>query len=413
MRKPNSACGCRLSGKQQQRLVERRHQRNQHPDGDAERHPDEQSGDEIALHGCAWRSVARTYEPARRSQRRRRAATSSPTSSRTWLGLDSDFGSDLASVFGFGLDLPSAGPSDVASGRCRDPWLAGLLPEPLKSVAYQPLPFSWKPAAERSLISVVLAARRTHDERRIADISAAIRACGRRTSSDIRRSAWTTLAGRARCARRLLIKNKYYSASSDSTARGAAGAVRIALRCGRCARQRTQSAVCSLSGFFSLRDDWFCRGTGEFFEAAHGRILDLVDRGGGAGRRRAPDGNVLSARGRHRVPPWVASRLGWARRCRCSSSIAGVLGWSDRLRRTGGACGTRGRAAAIARRRPEPCTCRPGTPTARARVAYRGSHWDAELARARRSTRRDAFTSSRRADRCCCCRGPPPRRIRQ
>ena len=46
-------------------------------------------------------------------------------------------------------DLPSALLS--AAG-----FAAGLLPDPLKSVAYHPLPFSWNPAAETSFVSVSL-----------------------------------------------------------------------------------------------------------------------------------------------------------------------------------------------------------------------------------------------------------------
>ena len=45
---------------EQQRLVERGHEKIDHPDRDAERHPDEQAGDQIALHrtagrGATWR----------------------------------------------------------------------------------------------------------------------------------------------------------------------------------------------------------------------------------------------------------------------------------------------------------------------------------------------------------------------
>jgi len=64
--------------------------------------------------------------------------------------FDSDFGvevvSDLASAF---ASPPFAFASPFALA-------AGLVPELLKSVAYQPLPLSWKPAAETSLLKRAL-----------------------------------------------------------------------------------------------------------------------------------------------------------------------------------------------------------------------------------------------------------------
>src|SRR5262245_41627087 len=66
----------------------------------------------------------------------------------------SDFDSDFDSVFESALASPAlalASPALILAS----PLLfaaSGLLPEPLKSVAYQPLPLSWKPAAVRSLL---------------------------------------------------------------------------------------------------------------------------------------------------------------------------------------------------------------------------------------------------------------------
>src|SRR5947207_4489674 len=58
--------------------------------------------------------------------------------------LDSVFDSVLDSA---GFDAPSLSPVDLA---------AGLDPELLKSVAYQPLPLSWNPAAVTSLFRASL-----------------------------------------------------------------------------------------------------------------------------------------------------------------------------------------------------------------------------------------------------------------
>src|SRR5205823_13525240 len=48
------------------------------------------------------------------------------------------------------LPAPSLAASDFA------PFSAGLLPECLKSVAYQPLPFNWNPTADISLVRLSL-----------------------------------------------------------------------------------------------------------------------------------------------------------------------------------------------------------------------------------------------------------------
>ena len=58
MRKPNSASGRMTLRHEKQHLVERGDQEMQHPDGDAQRHPHQQAGNEIASHGQRWRRDA-------------------------------------------------------------------------------------------------------------------------------------------------------------------------------------------------------------------------------------------------------------------------------------------------------------------------------------------------------------------
>ncbi len=63
--------GTRPLGNQQQRLVQRRHEEVQHPDRDAERHPDQQAGDQVASHdGMASFAASRFFRRPPREFRR-------------------------------------------------------------------------------------------------------------------------------------------------------------------------------------------------------------------------------------------------------------------------------------------------------------------------------------------------------
>jgi hypothetical protein len=65
---------------------------------------------------------------------------------------DCDFDSDAESDFDFDSDFESDVDS-VPDFNSPSGFLAVALPLLLKSVAYQPLPFNWKPAADTSLTS--------------------------------------------------------------------------------------------------------------------------------------------------------------------------------------------------------------------------------------------------------------------
>ena len=172
------AVGPRDFRKEQQRLVERRHQEMQHPERDAERHPDEQAGDEIALHRDA--------------------------SSRD--ELDGDvLVLDAAGAAGFRLGRASA----LRLGSSLRPWFR---PSPRRPPARpscrRPCPLSWRPPAAAAevghvpaaaleleagrgdeLLQRALAASGAGDERRVARASAALRPRAGMPCSGIRRSA--------------------------------------------------------------------------------------------------------------------------------------------------------------------------------------------------------------------------------
>ncbi len=107
----------------------------QHPDRDAQRHPDEQAGDQVALHrrGLRGRHPRRVRTRSSRCLRPRPGPRRLPRPAlrlRTWI---------------------RSSPRRAVASPPSAFFAAGLLPEPLKSVAYQPLPLSWKPAADTSL----------------------------------------------------------------------------------------------------------------------------------------------------------------------------------------------------------------------------------------------------------------------
>ena len=155
-----------------------------HPDRDAERHPDEQSGDQVALH--RWRRGC-----ARCGGRRGAGLRGGSRGGARVSALVSLFGSPAASVLESPLASPFASVRSAGSGRGGSPSFAGagLAPLPLKSVAYQPLPFNWKPAAETFLTSAVLVAGRARRRAAHRRISAGPRVHARKTSNGIRRSA--------------------------------------------------------------------------------------------------------------------------------------------------------------------------------------------------------------------------------
>jgi hypothetical protein len=97
---------------QQENLVKRIDDPGQHDEGDDQRNPDQQPGNEVFFHSVVLACVGTQWHAQLPPQ-----------------GVEAGVSALAASVFG--LVLPVL-----------------LLPPPLKSVAYQPLPFSWKPAAE-------------------------------------------------------------------------------------------------------------------------------------------------------------------------------------------------------------------------------------------------------------------------
>src|SRR4029453_1710970 len=110
-------------------------QEMENPDRDAERHPHQQSGDQVATHEPAFSAVGLQWQPQLGPH-----ALGAAAALFGWELLASEPApSVLVSV------LPSVFPSDLPSV------LAGLLPF-LKSVAYQPEPLSWNPAAETSFV---------------------------------------------------------------------------------------------------------------------------------------------------------------------------------------------------------------------------------------------------------------------
>src|SRR5205823_3364829 len=124
--------------KDEQDLIERRQQEVQDPDRDAERHPHQQPGDQITSHRCARQSKSRAFQWQPQFVPQEGDAAASLFVSD--LLSDAPAPSLLASVGFSALPLTSF-------------FAAGLLLF-LKSVAYQPEPLSWKPAADTSFVSV-------------------------------------------------------------------------------------------------------------------------------------------------------------------------------------------------------------------------------------------------------------------
>jgi hypothetical protein len=118
-----------LLGQEQQRLVHHVDQELEDPKSDAERDPDEQPGDEVTPegrhHGVAGLALPSGF-----------AAGSALVSE------------DLVSEDLVSEDLESEALAPESPLGASSALAAGFFdPEFLKSVAYQPLPFSWKPAA--------------------------------------------------------------------------------------------------------------------------------------------------------------------------------------------------------------------------------------------------------------------------
>ena len=110
-----------------------------------------------------------------------------------------------------------------------------------------------------------------------------------------------------------------------------------------------------------------------------GCLLDLVGAGGGPGRRRAHDRDVLPARGRRRLRRGgVAAWLG------ASVPVQLLIGGALGRRAHDGRAPLADRAGRCPRRHRWtsgiPCTCWTWKDDGTARVNYRGTQWDAELA---------------------------------
>ena len=211
-----------------------------------------------------------------------------------------------------GAPLRSSAASALAGSRSWRPACCRLR----KSVAYQPLPFSWKPAAETSLTSASLPHGGTGDERRVATASAAPRARGRRRAAVfVDRHDRTRSRSRLRGTAHKALDSKRTIIASIIRACGRAcdGVVRRTTPAQMGARP-AQPKCLMLSRRSDSRDG-----------ADDGRLLGLVDPGGGPGRRRARDRHVLPAGGRHRVRARRRRRAGSARRSPVQLVVAGVL----------------------------------------------------------------------------------------
>ena len=151
--------GAELQRQQQQHLVERIDDQLQHPERDDERDPDQQAGDEVFLHVLETKKPGKSAGPECWPFRINSwcwPASSSPA----WLR------SSFRSWFRSSL-RPSA--SAFASGLA-SAFASAFLPLLLKSVAYQPEPFSWKPAARQLLRILLLAAGRALGQRRLGQL---------------------------------------------------------------------------------------------------------------------------------------------------------------------------------------------------------------------------------------------------
>ena len=136
--------GLQRRRQQQQRLVEHVDHELQHPDGDDQRDPDQQPGNEVFLHGSGNKKARRA--PGRvRLLRRSSVRTGRRIWFRSWCRFS--FRSWRRVSRRSWCRSSSSGLLLV---------LGLLLGPPLKSVAYQPPPFSWKPAAVSSFCSAGL-----------------------------------------------------------------------------------------------------------------------------------------------------------------------------------------------------------------------------------------------------------------
>ena len=155
--------------------VEQPEHRLQHPDGDRQRQPDEQAGEQVFLHGASDGASAAALAGRRRRRGRRRARAAAQLRSRTTDG-EAPAAARLRARC-----RPSAGVAASAAARfAAVAALAGVaalsgagLPvasPPRKSVTYQPEPLSWKPAAVTCLTNVGCAARRADGEQRIGHL---------------------------------------------------------------------------------------------------------------------------------------------------------------------------------------------------------------------------------------------------
>ena len=133
-----------------------------------QRHPDQQSGDQVLSsrlrlsRDCAARSCASMAAHTPQPHRRLPAEDFGSAGVLLPAGVDRRW-----------LPLGHVSPglrSGAASSVCRprSGFLAAVLL--LKSVAYQPEPLSWKPAAVTCLANVGRAARRAHGQRRIGQL---------------------------------------------------------------------------------------------------------------------------------------------------------------------------------------------------------------------------------------------------
>jgi hypothetical protein len=131
-----------LLRQQQQRAIERIDDQRQHPDRDDEWNPDQQPGDQILLHRSANKKPG-----ARRASGFSAKAMLALGRGGLALGLGLGIRLGLGLRIRLGLALRFAGallssPRSSASGLAPLPDLPGFVPEFLKSVAYQPLPFN-------------------------------------------------------------------------------------------------------------------------------------------------------------------------------------------------------------------------------------------------------------------------------
>src|SRR5262249_55580357 len=133
--------GVELARQQQQRLVHRAHQQVEHPHRDHHGHPDQQPGDEVALE----EALLHCFLPLRNQLLAAEEAVALPPDS----DLDDSLVGESLEVDSLEVDSLEADSLDEDLLSEASPDFSVdffLLPLFLKSVAYQPVPFSWKPA---------------------------------------------------------------------------------------------------------------------------------------------------------------------------------------------------------------------------------------------------------------------------